>query len=675
MMSRTRWAIVVLVPTAIASSTMATGASAARQPTAVRGARAPEAVPSTQPSAREWVRVWSYAHLDIAARSDGWVEIRANPSPLYVRGLHDYVPFHELYTPDQVLVWIREMEPWIAAGGSERSPTSLVHARIRSMSISLGRGPSRPEGWTIAAYACRSATNWVHRARAPLGLLIALDSASHAARAARGVPTPIDTAIVRDETSLPCGPDTSGRPFRMPVDPDRVRPNDPRPPVEVLARFTIRANGAVDTATLETEPVLQPAMRRTLAVGLARAGFRTGRLGGANVAQRVHRVIRFVNPHDPVDSVRFDPRANARRPQWMPRGDGLVEWTTRSLHDFREVSTATDVLRWLADIDTLRRRAAQPLDPRAPGLPTGRERYDASRSGPWLAMLGRREGARLGALFYRDSVTGAASAALMHGTCGERMAYYGSESRLADSTLRQAEQAARAALALHATPGIDTTRVHGELEVTCPARHAGEPYAEAVTLDSLRNALALPGEAAVSLVVGRTGVVDRGSIHIFGEWSSAQRARITAAVAALRFVPGQVGGYDVAQRSHLIIGRADLTGPGSLDPVRELCFGSDTRAVRMRALAPARGVPRRTLADIGEQLLALIGRASPTPPVGGTVRFVSTRERMLSFIRWVDPPPDTTEEVRTLRSLRYGGGERLTPQAYGIEAAFIERCP
>jgi hypothetical protein len=416
-------------------------------------------------------------------------------------------------------------------------------------------------------------------------------------------------------------------------------------------------------------------MRRALATSLAAWRFQAGALGGVTVAQRVHRVIRFVHPGDSVDAVRFDPVANARRPQWMARSDGLVEWTTTFDRSVREVSTAADVLTWVAEFSTLRRRATPPLDRVSPGLPT--RYFRPARATPWLAMLGRRDGARLAAGLYRSATTDSAIGVMVHAPCGSMLNAYIPDHLEPDSVLRRAETVARAALAMYPAARIDTTRVYGELEVTCPARPARAPEGEAVILDSLRHALVLSREAAVAFVITRDGAVDRRTIHVFGDRSGTERERILAAVAALRFIPGRFAGYPVAQRRHLIIGVPDPTGPGSLDAVRDLCVESHGLGVRLRALVPARGIPQRDLAEIGHRLIGGVAQATAIRPLRGSVRFVAMPEGNLAFVRWLSPPPDTAEAVRELRNLTYlqvGLVGRLNSQPHGVEATFAGGC-
>jgi hypothetical protein len=615
-----------------------------------------------------WLHTWSTGNLDIGVRANGWIDLRiAFPSPgaLTAAGTPSAA-----FTPAEIMTWLDSARAFVQRTNPPVDSTRYGRFLARTLQLNIARSVNGARaGWTIYVEMCGTGGWSPPASEPPTELFAMLDSAATAARAASSQPARLPADTVVDATDAGCGDGPNGP---MPVDSQRMRHGAVyMPPFETMAQFVVTKRGVLDTRSIEFDPPLTPAYHVSAMRMLAQwRVLGPPSIGGTPVDVRYHRVVRFIDPTDSADLMLGRERP---RQTWIARRDGMLEWWNPTNRNEHEVFTPGEVSAWLDRISGLRARRGSPVSQLSPP-PTDRFGQQALTS-PWRDVLGSRDGSRVVATLYREG-NDLVHFGLAGGICGHAPPYASEVDARADSSLTMAARSVAMATGFRPNPALDTTRVYGEIETTCPASRSGDAFRNATVDDSLRAALALPSEALVDFVVDRDGRVALRTVHVFGSWTANDRSRIGAATATLRYAPALFAGHRVAQRMHYLIPRRAPTGPGALDPVREVCVAGRGVSLRLNILVPEQGIARRDLAKIGSDMMQGYERAAAKGPFGASFRFVALPNGEAHFARWTVLPADTLWARQTLGAT--GLVPRLTARPsdppLGIQVLIGERC-
>ncbi len=575
-----------------------------------RPSTASSSAPSTRPlsqqrtqspaSGSQWLRVWSSGEADIAVRADGWVAVERALEQSILPNLHDLTTVYDLFAPDQITRWTESVRAFV---GQARNDTTtygphLSNVSSLGMSVSYYHHRGAIQWGTLLSTFCGSGT-WSNRTAAQLiDLLAKLDSAATLARSITNPPVAIDRSVVRDRADVTCGARVYLGLTDLPIDSVRMlNPRGKHAPIEILTRVIVSAGGIADTASLEFYPPASPSQRRAIIEALPRWQWWTATLHGTSnpvtsgVANRAHVVVRFADPADSADIVQFT--TIGRRPTFVALDNGMVEWSSRFQANTHELYLPADVLRWVAEVRTT------PQMRRPSELHFPREAHCGGS--PWQIYFGGAPG---------------------------------------NAWLDSAEAAARRAIAKNATPVVDTSRIYGELEITCPAeRREGRSPAIAQD-DSIRASLSLRSEALSGFVIDRDGFVEPKSIFVFGDWADADRRRISAAIATLTYLPPRFAGLRVAQRSHYLVHPTARNGPGSRDPAQSVCIGG-AAGTRVSTTDPAASARKSDLERIADVVVAGNGREPRAQLTNGAFRVTVLPDGTYSALQWTRASRDT----------------------------------
>jgi hypothetical protein len=416
----------------------------------------------------------------------------------------------------------------------------------------------------------------------------------------------------------------------------------PRNRAESLVRFVVKEDGRIDLSTMEWASAPTSSAQRAARGVLAMWQFEPAIVGVRRVRQWSHAVIWFA---DSTDSAELQLAGRVRTRTFVARRDGRVEhayvnrwldslWLPNEEMRIREAYTPAVVQAWLTSRSSPGKEEA---DLRAPG--------GITRTG---------SGWYTGCHAFPTTGTGRISVAAWPA--------------LADSARAALAGATRRPLAV-----IDSTRVHGETEVTCTARPRGTLAAE---LSHSPN----EHEVALSFVVGRDGRTNPESIVVLGELAAREDSVVRAALAVQPWEAGRLAGVHVPQRTHLVLHARDRAA-SELATVS--CAQASAVAVRIRVREPAEGIAATDLTRVAHTLshtLSLQGTPSATD---GAFTLVLDDVGGTHFFAWTRAPADTAGARAAESAFRYWAVDisaRTVVDAVpgaplAIEADLLPVCP
>jgi hypothetical protein len=588
-------------------------------------------------------RAWFTTVGEVRATADGWVELRiAPPAPVPPHN-SEFFAVTARFTPDTVRTWaeaVRRLVDDTAAApmGKVSLPRLTVgHAGIRFEMI---RDSMRTR-YELSASGCRGGGDGSSSRGDAILLVDALTQAARTASALRSVPAdrgegPSSLAQVTcpawiQRTMMPAWSATFG----------------PRPATrgEALARFVITEHGRIDLATLSWDRAPAPGPAQAARAALAEWRFGYAIVGRRRAPQWGHAIVWFA---DSSDAAERQQAGWTRTRSFVTRRDGRIEHAY--LHPW------IDSL-WTSDEEPRMREAYPPAAVRA--WMAGRQRADGN--GPRLTVPG--------GLTLHGQVTGAGI--LYDGCHAHRTTATGGIPRAAQLPVTDSLRAALAEAERRPVRRVDSTRVHGETEVTCPARPRGRLSS---TLTSWPGA----DEAILSFVVRRDGRVDPHSVVVLGDSGAGNSGIVRAALLNQQWHPGRLAGVRVPQRAHLVL-YPGTEQAGEL--TTEACVQSSAVAVRLRVREPIAGIASQDLTRVAYTMsrnLAFQGRPASSD---GTFSVVLDDTGASHFFNWTRPPSDTAGE----RAARSGLGQQVTTivgepmvpplSALALEGELLRACP
>jgi hypothetical protein len=248
--------------------------------------------------------------------------------------------------------------------------------------------------------------------------------------------------------------------------------------------------------------------------------------------------------------------------------------------------------------------------------------------------------------------------------------------RIADAAWPSLADSVRIAIAeaeLHPLAPIDSTRVHGETEVTCPAYPRGEL---APSLTRSPNAQ----EVVLSFIVGRDGRVDASSATVLGDITARETSSIRAALAAQRWEPGRFAGVSVPQRAHLVLFPVADPVPGLATVA---CARALTVAVRLRVREPEQGIASTDLTRMAHVFSRRLALRGPRSATDGTFAAVLDDVGGAHFFSWKRPPADSAAAGAAEYALRgtfpgYELGVAISSVPFApvaVEGDLLPACP
>jgi hypothetical protein len=373
---------------------------------------------------------------------------------------------------------------------------------------------------------------------------------------------------------------------------------------ETVAHFVVSERGRIELATLSWDRALDASVEQRARDALAKWRYEPAQAESRRVRQWAHAIIWF------ADSTDADERMLAgwtRTRSFVARSDGRVAvspfyarrdstWPLDETPLFREAYPPAAVRAWLTGL------AAPDSDRHTLSVPNGVARQDDNRGGAYYAGC------------------------LENGTLSTRGIVPSTREVELDSvraTIAQAEQ-------VRLRP-VDSTRLHGETEVTCAARPQS----------SLRPQLSRwrgPGEVVLTFVVTRDGRVDPTAMNVIG--SARARSDLAVAREALvvsRWEPGRLAGVPVPQRVHLVLYPDGRRGENLAS---EGCAQASTAAVSLHVREPVRGIDGVELTRLAYAMSQQLGLRGEAPPYDGTFSVVIDEASEAHFFSWVRAPTD-----------------------------------
>ncbi|HKP14510.1 MAG TPA: hypothetical protein VJT85_00530 [Gemmatimonadaceae bacterium] len=320
--------------------------------------------------------------------------------------------------------------------------------------------------------------------------------------------------------------------------------------------------------------------------------------------QWAHAIIWF------ADSTDADERMLAgwtRTRSFVARSDGRVAvspfyaprdstWPLDETLLFREAYTPAAVRAWLTGI------AAPDSDRHTLSVPNGVARQDDNRGGAYYAGC------------------------VANGTLSTRGIVPSTREVELDSVRVAIAQAEQVPLR-----PVDSTRLHGETEVTCAARPQS----------SLRPQLSRwggPVEVVLTFVVKRDGRVAPTTMSVIG--SAHARSELGAAreaLLALQWAPGRLAGVPVPQRVHLVLYPDDRRGENL---ATDGCAQASTAAVSLHVREPVRGIDGVELTRLAYAMSQQLFLRGGVPPYDGTFSVVIDEASEAHFFAWERAPTD-----------------------------------
>jgi hypothetical protein len=584
-------------------------------------AAATAAIPGTAHTQSSARHAWFTTVGEVRAADDGWVELQfasADPLPPHHPRYDSHGAGTARFSPTRVQKWVavarRELGDSALRLGGPEGP------ELRSGSATLSFAPEPHSSGTrflIYTRGCRSGlTDGATRAEVIL-LVDALSNAARVATSMRSVPR--DRGLERfsrPEVTCPAHVERAA----MPAWPAALGPR-PAARGEALAHFLVTEDGRVDLSTL-TWDRRPPALAATRArAALAQWRYEPAESEGRHVRQWTHATIWFADSSDADERLlaRW-----ARTASFVARADGRVAHSP--------FSTQSDSL-WLLD-----------------EAPLFREAYPPTAVRTWLAALTSadttwRTLTVAGGVTRRDESAQRAwyQGCAVDGMLGTRgITVDGREAQL-DSIRTVLAQAERIGLR-----AVDSTRVHGETEVTCPAR-LRERLARALTRSSGT------GEVVLSFVVTRAGRADPGSMLVMGTAPSADVAAARRALEALEWEPGRLSGVAVPQRAHLVLYPAARQ---SMEFETNACAQASLAAVRLHVRESNGRVTGTELTGVAHAISHELGRQARPPATDGRFAVTFDDSGRGHFFSWIRPPSDSA-------------GGSVVPWALGATPFFV----
>ena len=588
-------------------------------------------------------QAWFTTIGEVRATRDGWVEWRSPTGSARPRRSDESSAVAALFTPDAAQRWVEATRRALTDTANRAARTSVPRLIGAGGSIAFRIvRDSTHVTYDLVASSCHYSLG-SSASRGEVRLLV--DAMTEAARVASSLsPTPSargDGLFFASE--VPC--EASQRRVYMPAWSPTMgkRPADRW---ETLARFVITEAGRVDSTTLVWDRALPLAAERAAKATMADWLFAPASIGTQQVRQWAHLQIWFA---DSADAAEWQLAGRMRRRSFVARRDGRIDhtwllggdslWHQREEPRIREAFTPSMVRSWLGSQGTPDQRGI------ALSAPGGFTREAGGSYGGCAAVIGW----------------------LTHPIPEDVW------SHLADSVRAVLDEVERRPLL-----PVDSTRVHGETEVTCPAYPRELLPA---TLTRSPNAQ----EVILSFVVGRDGRVNASRAVLQGALTAGDAALIRAALAAQRWEPGRFAGVRVPQRAHLVLPPATDLRP-SLATMS--CAQSWSVAVRVRVREPAQGIASTDLTHIAHALARELSPQGSRYATDGTFGLVLDEIGAAHFFSWLRAPSDSggdrTPEFVVRSVWAHRGIANLKEQAVpgfapglplALEADLLPVCP
>jgi hypothetical protein len=573
-------------------------------------------------------QAWFTTYGEIRATKDGWVEWRIAPPVALPPHRDNYPTSVTRFEPAAARAWAEAARRALfAVEPAPRTTVPRLRAAGASISLTVHRDSQGVRNDLLAG-TCWSGTSG---GAASLGdVLLLVNAMADAARVASLLkPTPAvdQSAGPFSEPEVACAA-TLQRGYMPAWSPDY----GPRPASrgETLVRFIVTEEGRVDSTTLVWDHTPSPPAARAARVTLADWQFVPARLDGRRVRQWSHAQLWFA---DSMDAAEWQLAGRAPPRSFAARRDGRIEHAylfpfpslplkpTEALH-IREAFTPAAVRAW--------------WDPQSTPDTRG---VDLVTAGGFSRRAG---GAYDGCPRIRPTLTGRIADSAW--------------TSLADSVRIAIDEAERRPLV-----PIDSTRVHGETEVTCPAYPRGEL---ASPLTRSPNA----EEVVLSFIVGRDGRVDPSSATVLGDITARETSAIRATLAAQRWEPGRLAGVRVPQRAHLVLFPVADPVPGL---ATEACVQASTVAVRLRVREPEQGIASTDLTRIAHVFSQRLSLRAPGSATDGTFALVLDDAGGAHFFSWKRPPADSA----AARAAEYAFGGAFNRYERGTGISSVPSAP
>lgn len=583
-------------------------------------------------------RAWFTTVGEVRATEDGWVELQFAPGvplPPHYSRLADHGAGAARFSPTRVRDWAlaarRAVDDTLRRSDKVDVPGFTNGTAAISFAVVHDSKGARYE---MYAWGCRNSSGAGPTRAEVLLLTDALLNASRVASSLRSVPLSLGQGpFSRPQVTCPA----RVRVAAMPAWPATLG-RRPAARGEALAHFVVMEDGRIDLATLTWDHPLAASAARRARAALARWTYDPAQAEGRTVRQWTHASIWF------ADSADADERLLARWTRtrsFVARGDGRVAhtpfygesdslWRMDEAPPFREAYPPAAVRAWLS------------------GLVSG------DSLGPALAVAGgvTRKEEESGRAYYQGC---APNGSLLT----QGITVSGRESQL-DSIRAALAQAERVALR-----AIDSTRVHGEMEVTCPARPRE-------TLPPTLTGWPGAGEVVLSFVVTRNGHVDPASVTAMGVARSADLAAAREALVALRWEPGRLSGVAVPQRAHLVLYPAERRG---LELTPDACAQAYTSAVHLRVRETTGGITGAELTGVAHAMSERLGLQGRPPATDGSFVVTLDDSGRAHFFSWIRLPTDSAgaDVVRSALRDRIASSIPGAPLVLDVELA--RACP